>query len=115
MAIGATNSVFARPVVWIVAGILVLSILILGFEEAALLKTNAEAALAGMVSAVGAAEPVGYVIVDFAVVDGCALPVKVKAAFVAAGPDRLPELIAGVIRGTDLKLLAGKLEAASPR
>ena len=36
MAIGATNSVFARPVVWIVAGILVLSILILGFptEEA---------------------------------------------------------------------------------
>jgi len=30
-------------------------------------------------------------------------------------PDRLPELIAGVIRGTDLKLLAGKLEAASPR
>ena len=68
-----------------------IAILIFGFEEAALLETNAEAALAGMVAAVGAAQTVGDMIVDLAVVDDRALPIEVEAALVAPAADRLRE------------------------
>src|SRR5688572_949307 len=79
-----------------------IAILILCFEEAAFLETNAKASLAGMVAAVGAAESVGDVVVDLAVIDDCTLPIKVKTTFVATRPDSLWKLVVSAEPGSAL-------------